>query len=267
MDAGRNIEMDMILKKSSKDWWKDLVVYQIYPKSFCDSNGDGIGDFGGIIGKLDYVKSVGANAIWLSPVNPTPFVDNGYDISDYQDIEPLYGDMQQFDEYVRLCHEKGIFVIMDLVVNHTSDQHRWFQESKKSKDNPYADYYIWQDPVDGHEPNHWGSSFGGSSWTYSEERGQYYLHLFSAAQPDLNWKNPKVQEEIFSMIEWWLKKGVDGFRVDAISYLEKCDFSTHSDILEANGYEMPMVINSGRPGTHSLISRMRKEVWDIYDAM
>lgn len=259
--------MDMIVKKSSKDWWKDLVVYQIYPKSFKDSNGDGIGDFGGIIEKLDYVKSVGVNAIWLSPVYPTPFVDNGYDISDYQDIEPTFGNMQQFEQYVKLCHEKGIYVIMDLVVNHTSDQHKWFLESKKSKDNPYADYYIWQDPVDGHEPNRWGSSFGGSSWTYVKERDQYYLHLFSSAQPDLNWKNPKVQEEVLSMIEWWCQKGVDGFRVDAISYLEKCDFSTHSDILEANGYEMPMVINSGRPGTHALISKMRTEVWDKYDAM
>ncbi len=253
---------DLIIKRDSKDWYKDLIVYQIYPKSFMDSNGDGIGDLKGIISRLPYLKSLGINAIWLSPIYRSPFVDNGYDISDYMDIDPRFGTMDDFREYLRRCHELGIYVIMDLVVNHTSDQHKWFLESSSSKDNPYSDYYIWRD-----EPNNWAASFGGSAWTYSEKRGQYYLHLFSEGQPDLNWKCEKVQKEIFSMIRWWCDLGVDGFRVDAISYLEKADFSYSPNPVDVSGYAFAFDINSNRPGTHHMIHRMRTEVFDQYNVM
>lgn len=253
---------ELVVRRDSSDWYKDLVVYQIYPKSFKDSNGDGIGDLKGIISKLPYLKSLGINAIWLSPIYKSPFVDNGYDISDYMDIDPRFGSMDDFKEYLEKCHELGIYVIMDLVVNHTSNQHKWFVESSSSRDNPYSDYYIWRD-----EPNNWAASFGGSAWTYSEERGQYYLHLFSEGQPDLNWKSEKVQKEIFSMIDWWCRLGVDGFRVDAISYLEKADFSYSPNPVDVSGYALAFDINSNRPGTHSMISRIRTEIFDKYNVM
>ncbi len=253
---------ELIVKRDSKDWYKDLVVYQIYPKSFMDSNGDGIGDLKGIISKLPYLKSLGINAIWLSPIYKSPFVDNGYDISDYMDIDSRFGTMDDFREYLDKCHELGIYVIMDLVVNHTSNKHKWFIESSSSKDNPYSDYYIWRD-----QPNNWAASFGGSAWTYSEKRGQYYLHLFSEGQPDLNWKSEKVQKEIFSMIDWWCRLGVDGFRVDAISYLEKADFSYSPNPVDVSGYALAFDINSNRPGTHSMISRIRTEIFDKYNVM
>ena len=253
---------ELVVRRDSSDWYKDLVVYQIYPKSFKDSNGDGIGDLKGIISKLPYLKSLGINAIWLSPIYKSPFVDNGYDISDYMDIDPRFGSMDDFKEYLEKCHELGIYVIMDLVVNHTSNQHKWFVESSSSRDNPYSDYYIWRD-----EPNNWAASFGGSAWTYSEKRGQYYLHLFSEGQPDLNWKSEKVQKEIFSMIDWWCRLGVDGFRVDAISYLEKADFSYSPNPVDVSGYALAFDINSNRPGTHSMISRIRTEIFDKYNVM
>ena len=188
-------------------WWQSSVVYQIYPRSFQDSNGDGIGDIPGITKRLPYIRELGADVIWLSPVYQSPNDDNGYDISDYQAINPEFGTMEEFDEMLQTAHSLGLKIVMDLVVNHTSDEHRWFREALKGKDNPYRDYYIWRDPKeDGSAPNNWGSCFGGSAWKYDEASGQYFLHLFSEKQPDLNWDNPKVRDEVFSMMDWWLKK-------------------------------------------------------------
>ncbi|WP_423840788.1 alpha-glucosidase [Vibrio mytili] len=197
------------------------IVYQIYPKSFADSNNDGIGDLQGVISKLDYLTDLGVNAIWLSPVYKSPLDDNGYDISDYQSILPQFGTMSDLDQLIEECHSRDIKIIMDLVINHCSDEHEWFEQSKLSKDNPYSDYFHWADGVNGKEPNKWRSAFGGSAWEYEPQRDQYYLHVFSKKQPDLNWSNPKLVEEIHTMIAWWLEKGVDGFRIDAISFLEK----------------------------------------------
>ena len=207
-----------------QDWWRDAVVYQIYPRSFMDSNGDGIGDLGGITQKLDYLKVLGIDVVWLSPVYRSPNVDNGYDISDYQDIMEEFGSMEDFDRMLEKAHSLGIKIMMDLVVNHTSDQHPWFVESRKNADaeNPYRDYYIWREGQGkGTPPNNWGSSFSGSAWTYDEERGQYYLHLFAPEQPDLNWENPAVREKVFEMMDWWCQKGIDGFRLDVISMISK----------------------------------------------
>ena len=250
--------------RTKKDWFKDLVIYQIYPKSFLDSNGDGIGDLDGIISKMDYLSSLGINAIWLSPIYSSPFADNGYDISDYRNINPLFGSLATFKEFLNEAHKRGIAVIMDLVVNHTSSEHEWFKKSV-SGDEKYKDYYIWRDGKEGKEPNNWASSFGGSAWEYVEERGQYYLHLFSKGQPDLNWENEEVQKEILSMIEWWCSLGVDGFRVDAISYLEKADFSYSPNKPDVDGYAFCMDINSNKEGTHRLISKIRTEVFDKYN--
>lgn len=207
-----------------QDWWRNAVVYQIYPRSFMDSNGDGIGDLGGITQKLDYLQELGIDVIWLSPVYRSPNVDNGYDISDYQDIMEEFGTMDDFDRMLEKAHSLGIKIMMDLVVNHTSNQHSWFVESRKSADdkNPYRDYYIWRDGQEsGAPPNNWGASFSGSAWTYDESRGQYYLHLFAPEQPDLNWENPSVREKVFEMMDWWCKKGIDGFRLDVISMISK----------------------------------------------
>ena len=253
---------ELIIKRNDKEWYKDLTIYQVYPMSFMDGNNDGIGDLKGIISRLPYLKELGINAIWLSPIYRSPFVDNGYDISDYRDIDPRFGTMEDFDEYVRRCHELGIYVIMDLVVNHTSDKHPWFIESSSSKDNAYSDYYIWRD-----KPNNWAGAFGGSAWEYSEKRGQYYLHTFSKGQPDLNWKNERVQHEVLDMISWWCKKGVDGFRVDAISYLDKADFDYSPNPVDVSGYAFALDINSNRPGTHRLISMLRTEAFDKFNAM
>lgn len=207
-----------------EQWHKEAVVYQIYPKSYLDTNGDGIGDLRGIINKLDYIKSLGVNTVWLSPCYPSPGDDNGYDISDYRGIAAEYGSLEEFKELLDGMHSRGIRLLMDLVVNHTSDEHEWFVESRKSRDNPYRDYYIWRDPVDGKEPNGWTAAFGGSAWEYDETTGQYYLHLFSKKQPDLNWENPKVRQEIADMINYWLDMGVDGFRCDVINNISK-DFT------------------------------------------
>lgn len=205
-----------------KRWWKESVVYQIYPRSFCDSNGDGIGDLNGITGKLDYLKELGIDVIWLSPVYKSPNDDNGYDISDYQAIMDEFGTMEDFDRMLATAHEKGIKIMMDLVVNHTSDEHKWFIESRKSTDNPYRDYYIWRPAKeDGSLPNNWGSCFSGPAWEYDKTTDMYFLHLFSKKQPDLNWDNPAVRQDVFDMMNWWLKKGVDGFRMDVISLISK----------------------------------------------
>ena len=205
-----------------KDWWKNSVVYQIYPRSFKDSNGDGFGDLKGIIEKLPYLQNLGIDVIWLSPVFDSPQDDNGYDISDYRKIYAGFGSNEDMDELIGKAHEHGIKIILDLVVNHTSDEHAWFVESRKSKDSKYSDYYIWRDPApDGGAPNGWMSVFGGSAWEYVAERGQYYLHFFAKEQPDLNWDNPETKEKIFDIIRFWNDKGVDGYRIDAISYLDK----------------------------------------------
>lgn len=190
------------------DWWKKSVVYQVYPRSYQDSNNDGIGDLPGLTSRLAYIKNLGADVIWLNPIYKSPDKDNGYDISDYRSIQPEYGTMDDFNQMLQRAHSLGLKIMMDLVVNHTSDQNKWFQESKKSKDNPYRDYYVWRDPVDGHEPNNWGSYFNGSTWKFDETTGQYYLHLFAEGQPDLNWENPKVRDEVWNVMRFWLDKGV-----------------------------------------------------------
>ncbi|ACD24877.1 alpha-glucosidase [Clostridium botulinum] len=203
------------------NWWKESVVYQIYPRSFKDSNGDGIGDIRGIIEKLDYLRELGIDVIWLSPVYKSPNDDNGYDISDYKDIMTEFGTMNDFDELLKSAHEKGIKIMMDLVVNHTSDEHKWFVESRKSENNKYRDYYVWKKGKDGQPPNNWTSCFSGSAWQYDEETDMYYLHLFSKKQPDLNWENPELRSDVYSMMQWWLGKGIDGFRMDVINFISK----------------------------------------------
>lgn len=207
--------------KKNNYWWQSTVVYQIYPRSFQDSNGDGIGDLQGIINRLDYLQTLGIGAIWLSPVYQSPNDDNGYDISDYEQIMTEFGTMQDMEELIAEARKRQIRIVMDLVVNHTSDEHSWFIESRKSKDNAYRDYYIWRDPVDGHEPNDLHSAFSGSAWAFDEASGQYYLHLFSKKQPDLNWENPKVRQEVWKLMNFWISKGVGGFRMDVIDLVGK----------------------------------------------
>ena len=205
----------------AKKWWQDKVVYQIYPRSFQDSNGDGIGDLPGIISRLDYLSDLGIDAIWLSPVYCSPQDDNGYDISDYQDIDPMFGSLEDMERLIAVADKRGIKIIMDLVLNHSSDEHRWFREAKKSKDNPYHDYYVWRDGEEGILPNEMRASFGGPAWEWVPELEQYYFHQFSVKQPDLNWENPKVRQEIYDMILWWMDKGVGGFRLDVIDQIAK----------------------------------------------
>ena len=206
---------------NKKDWWKEAVIYQIYPKSFQDSNGDGIGDLPGILSRLDYLHKLGVDALWLSPVLASPQVDNGYDVSDYQDIDPMFGTMEDMRTLIREARARGIGILMDLVLNHTSDQHRWFLEARKSKDNPYHDYYIWRDGVPGALPNEMRAAFGGPAWTYVPELGQYYFHQFAPQQPDLNWANPAVRQELYKMIRFWMDQGVAGFRLDVIDQVGK----------------------------------------------
>src|SRR5437899_9882400 len=205
-------------------WWKRAVVYQIYPRSFADSNGDGIGDLRGIIGKLDYLADLGVDVVWVSPFYRSPQDDNGYDISDYQDIEPLFGTLADVDELIEQLHARGMKLVIDVVVNHTSDEHPWFVESRSSRDNPKRDWYWWRPPREGmeagapgSEPTNWSSAFTGSAWELDEATGEYYLHLFSRKQPDLNWENPQVREAVYAMLRWWLARGVDGFRMDVIN--------------------------------------------------
>lgn len=204
-----------------KKWWKNAVIYQVYPKSFQDSNGDGIGDIKGIISRLDYLRTLGIDAIWLSPVYRSPQDDNGYDISDYQDIDPMFGSLVDMEELIAEAGKRNIKIIMDMVLNHSSDEHRWFVEAKKGKDNPYHDYYVWRDGKEGVPPNDMTSAFGGSAWEWVPQLGQYYLHQFSVKQPDLNWDNPKLRKELYDMILWWMDKGVGGFRFDVIDLIAK----------------------------------------------
>ena len=250
-----------------KRWWKESVVYQIYPRSFCDSNGDGIGDLNGITSKLDYLKELGVDVIWLSPVYKSPNDDNGYDISDYQDIMDEFGTMEDFDRMLAAAHERGIKIMMDLVVNHTSDEHKWFIESRKSTDNPYRDYYIWRPAKeDGSLPNNWGSCFSGPAWEYDKTTDMYFLHLFSKKQPDLNWDNPVVRQEVFDMMNWWLEKGVDGFRMDVISLISKEQPELPDKEPGINGYATFNVSANG-PHVHEYLQEMRQKALNNADTI
>jgi len=249
-----------------KMWWKESVVYQIYPRSFKDSNGDGVGDLRGIIQKMDYLKELGIGVIWLSPIYKSPNDDNGYDISDYQDIMEEFGSMADFDILLNEAHAKGIKILLDLVVNHTSDEHAWFAESKMSVDNPYRDYYIWKNGEGGKAPNNWGSSFGGSAWQYDEQTGMYYLHLYSTKQPDLNWDNPQVRHDVYDMMTWWLDKGIDGFRMDVINLIAKDEsFPDAPAGKHEYGDFYPIVANG--PKSHDYLKEMNQEVLSKYDIM
>jgi oligo-1,6-glucosidase len=232
-------------------WWTTAVVYQVYPRSFADSNADGTGDLGGIRSKLDYLAELGVDVIWLSPIYRSPQADNGYDISDYEDIDPLFGTLEEFDALLAEVHERGMKLVMDLVVNHTSDEHPWFVESRSSRDNPKRDWYIWRDPVDAHEPNGWISYFSGPAWDLDTETGQYYLHLFASKQPDLNWQNPKVRAAVFAMMNRWLDRGVDGFRMDVINFIAKVE----SELVGTS------VQRSMGPQIHDYLQEMYREVF------
>ena len=250
-----------------KNWWKESVVYQIYPRSFFDSNGDGIGDIRGIIKKLDYLKYLGVNVIWLSPVYESPNDDNGYDISNYHKIMDEFGTMDDLVELINEIHARGMKLIMDLVVNHTSDEHEWFQQARKSKDNPYRDYYIWRPGKDGKEPNNWRSNFGGSAWEYDPDTDEYYLHLFSKKQPDLNWENPKLREEIYKMMRWWLDKGIDGFRMDVINFISKVPGLPDGKIKPGETYASGSKFYRNGPRIHEYLQEMHEQVLSKYDVM
>ena len=254
------------MAEEKKAWWKEAVIYQIYPRSFADSNGDGIGDLNGITAHLDYLETLGIDVIWLSPVYKSPNDDNGYDISDYRDIMDDFGTMEDFDRLLAEAHRHHIRIVMDLVVNHTSDEHAWFIESRSSRDNPHRDYYIWKEPKDGKEPNNWGAWFGGSAWELDEHTGMYYLHCFSRKQPDLNWENPKVRDEVFDMMNWWCEKGIDGFRMDVISMISK-DPSFPDGPVEDGLYGSlaPYVCNG--PHVHEYLQEMNRRVLSHYDLL
>ncbi|WP_235070311.1 alpha-glucosidase [Turicibacter sp. TJ11] len=248
-------------------WWKEAVAYQIYPRSFMDSNGDGIGDLNGIILKLDYLKSLGIDVIWVSPFYKSPNDDCGYDISDYQDIMKEFGTMEDFDRLLAEVHKRGMKLIADLVINHTSDEHPWFIESRSSLDNPKRDWYIWRDGKNGEEPNNWESIFSGSAWEYDEATDQYYMHLFSKKQPDLNWENEEVRQALYDMVNWWLDKGIDGFRVDAISHIKKepglKDMPNPQELKYVSSFDKHMNVE----GIHTLLDDLKKNTFDQYDIM
>ncbi len=249
-----------------KTWWKEAVIYQIYPRSFMDSNADGVGDLKGITSRLDYLKYLGIDVIWLSPVYKSPNDDNGYDISDYQAIMDEFGTMEDFDEMLKEAHARDIRIVMDLVVNHTSDEHRWFVESRKSKENNYRDYYIWREGKDAATPpNNWGACFGGSAWEYDSETNMYYLHLFSKKQPDLNWDNPSVRKEVFDMMTWWCEKGIDGFRMDVISMISKTKEMPDGEVHDLYGDFAPYCIHG--PNVHKYLQEMNEQVLSKYDIM
>ncbi len=250
-----------------KAWWKESVVYQIYPRSFYDSNGDGIGDIQGIIQKLDYLKLLGVDVIWLSPVYESPNDDNGYDISDYLKIMDEFGTMSDWEKMLEEIHRRDMKLIMDLVVNHTSDEHHWFIESRKSKNSPYRDYYIWRPGKDGKEPNNWRSNFGGSAWEYDEDTGEYFLHLFSKKQPDLNWENPELRNDIYDMMKWWLDKGIDGFRMDVINYISKPKDLPDAPNPNGEQYASGGELYRDGPRIHEYLQEMNKEVLSKYDVM
>ena len=266
-----------------KSWWKESVVYQIYPRSFCDSNGDGIGDLRGIISKLDYLKELGIDVIWLSPVYRSPNDDNGYDISDYEDIMEEFGTMADFDELLKEAHDRGIKIVMDLVVNHSSDEHAWFMESRKDRENLKRDFYIWRkgrklNEVSPEEqaclssdvveykgekllpPNNWGSYFSGSAWVFDEKTGEFYLHLFSKKQPDLNWENEAVRKEVFEMMSRWCEKGIDGFRMDVISLISKPKGLPNQPIPKGAVYGDSGAACANGPKVHTYLQEMNEKV-------
>ncbi|WP_042147068.1 alpha-glucosidase [Paucisalibacillus sp. EB02] len=251
----------------NKVWWKEAVAYQVYPRSFMDSNGDGIGDIKGVVSKLDYLKDLGIDVIWISPIYRSPNDDNGYDISDYQDIMDEFGTMEDFDLLLSEVHRRDMKLIMDLVINHTSDEHPWFIESRSSKDNPYRDYYIWHPGKDGKEPNNWESIFGGSAWKYDEKTKEYFMHVFSSKQPDLNWENPTVRNELYKMVNWWLDKGIDGFRVDAISHIKKVagypDMPNPNNLKYVPSYDGHM----NRDGIQVFLEELKQNTFAKYDIM
>lgn len=251
----------------NKAWWKECVVYQIYPRSFYDSNGDGIGDLRGIIQKLDYLKELGIDVVWLCPVYKSPNDDNGYDISDYQDIMDEFGTLADWDELLAEMHKRGIKLVMDMVVNHTSDEHAWFQESRESKDNPYRDFYIWRPGKNGQEPNNWRSFFSGSAWQYDERTGEYYLHLFSKKQPDLNWENPQVRDEVVKMMNWWLDKGIDGFRMDVINMISKVPGLPDAAVVTRDRYQFGGQYFMNGPRLMEFLTEMKQKVLSRYDIL
>ncbi len=259
-----------------KKWWQEAVVYEIYCKSFCDSNGDGIGDLKGVMSKLPVLKELGVNCIWFAPIYKSPQVDNGYDVADYQDIEPDYGTLDEFKELLNVAHSMGIRVIMDMVLNHSSDEHRWFKESRKSKDNPYRNYYIWKAPKeDGSEPNNWGNYFregNGSAWTYDELTGEYYFHQYSAKMPDLNWEYEPLRKEIYEMLNWWLDLGIDGFRLDVFTRLKKTpgfpDTTLKPDEkLDRNGFVLDRSMCTNVEGIHEILRDINRNVFGPRDCM
>ncbi|KYD08876.1 Oligo-1,6-glucosidase [Heyndrickxia sporothermodurans] len=250
-----------------KSWWKESVVYQIYPRSFNDSNGDGIGDLKGITNKLDYLKELGIDVIWLSPVYQSPNDDNGYDISDYRAIMDEFGTMADFDELLSEMHQRGMKLMMDLVVNHTSDEHEWFKQARSSKDNPYRDYYYWRPGKNGQEPNNWESVFSGSAWEYDEKTEEYYLHLFSKKQPDLNWENRKVREEVYETMKFWLDKGIDGFRMDVINFISKVPGLPNGEKILGKKYVSGANFYMNGPKIHEYLQEMNQEVLAKYDIM
>ncbi|MDT5102363.1 MAG: oligo,6-glucosidase [Mycobacterium sp.] len=242
-------------------WWKSAVVYQIYPRSFADSNGDGVGDLGGIVGRLDYLRALGVDVIWLSPIYRSPQADNGYDISDYRDIDPLFGTLVDFDKLLAEVHERGMKLVMDLVVNHTSDEHPWFVESRSSRGGPKRDWYVWRDARDGGEPNNWGSFFGGSAWAWDRSTEQYYLHLFDRKQPDLNWENPQVREAVHEVMRWWLDRGVDGFRMDVINFISKTAGLPDAAAIPGQRFVSAMDEFVDGPHVHDYLAEMTREVF------
>lgn len=259
------------MNSSDQAWWKSSAVYQIYPRSFCDSNGDGIGDIPGITSKLDHLKTLGVDVVWLSPVYESPNDDNGYDISDYRAIMAEFGSMADFDAMLAGMSERGMALMMDLVVNHTSDEHAWFRQARSSRDNPYHDYYIWQEPVEGREPTNWESAFSGSAWSLNEATGEYYLHMFSPKQPDLNWENPKVRAEVYDLMHFWFKKGVRGFRMDVINLISKpwrADGSLPDAPVVQRGFLQPAfeMVKHG-PRFVEFMREMRHEVLDHYNSL
>mgnify|MGYP003469446988 FL=1 len=251
----------------NRNWWKEAVSYQVYPRSFMDSNGDGIGDLRGIITKLDYLKDLGIDVIWVSPFFKSPNADNGYDISDYQGISEQFGDMKDFDELLTETHARGMKLILDLVINHTSDEHPWFIESRSSKDNPKRDWYIWRDGKGTEPPNNWESIFSGSAWEYDTATEQYYMHLFAIKQPDLNWENEEVRSELYKMVNWWLDKGIDGFRVDAISHIKKREGFPDMPNPDGQQFVSSFDMHTNQPGIQTFLSELKEETFSKYDIM
>ncbi len=248
-------------------WWKEAVGYQIYPRSFQDSNGDGIGDLQGVIQRLDYIKDLGIDVIWICPMYKSPNDDNGYDISDYQDIMEDFGTMQDFDLLLKEVHKRDMKLIIDLVLNHTSDEHQWFIESRSSKEDPKRDWYIWRDGKNGKEPNNWESIFGGSAWEYDKKTDQYYLHVFSTKQPDVNWENPDVREALYDTVNWWLDKGIDGFRIDAISHIKKRSGFPDMPNPKKEKYVSSFDMHMNQKGIQEFLQEFKDETYSKYDVM